>query len=137
MQINSFQIVSALIVSVIGFAFRLGLEYEEKKRMPNFWSFMVLFFFSFGVAALVFLWVIEKEWTPTFKLIPIWAGSFFGIMIVRGFGSIKGDFFAGLLKDWMRKWVNNENKHNYESDSEISKGTEVSETQQDGEDMEQ
>lgn len=109
-NITSFQVISAFIVALIGFAFRMGLYYESKKVLPNFWSAIFLFVFSVGFAALMFLWVIEKEWTATFKLIPIWISSFLGSAIIRGIGSIRADFFKEIFEDFLRKWLNSKQK---------------------------
>ena len=123
LQITSFQIISAVIVSLIGFVFRLGLSYEVKKKLPNFLETAFLFFFSVGMGFMSFLFVIEKEnWTATLKLFTIAATSFFGSIIVSGLGSITPNFVAGLAKSWLKKWVNsnsNNNENNGYTDSEI------------------
>ncbi|MBS1776300.1 MAG: hypothetical protein JSS64_08485 [Bacteroidetes bacterium] len=111
-NITSFQILGALVVSLIGFAFRLGIFYESKKKLPAFMSVFFLFIFSTGCAGLAFLYVIEKEWSATLKLIPIFFASFFGSIVVTGLGEIKPDFFKELFKDFLRKWLNSKTGSN-------------------------
>ena len=124
-EVTSSQIISAIIVALIGFAFRLGLAYENDKKMPGMWNVVFLFLFSMGTGGLAFLFVIERGWTPTLKLIPIWAASFFGSMIVTGLGGIKGEFFADTFKDIIRKWVNSNGKKDEKSDGEIPTNDEM------------
>ena len=107
-NINSLQIIAVMIVSVVGFAFRLGLEYYNKnEKLPNITKIIFMFIFSIGAAFLMFLYTMEKEITLSINLLLIWAASFFGSVVIVGLGSIKGDFFAELFKDFLRKWLNN------------------------------
>lgn len=110
-NITSLEAIAATIVALLGFVFRLGLEYQSKQKMPKFANIFFLFFFSVGGAVLCFLYVIEKEWTATFKLFLVCASSFFGSAAINGLGSIKPNFFAELFKDFLRKLLNNDNKN--------------------------
>lgn len=130
-NVTSFQILGALIVSLIGFAFRLGLYYENKKKLPGFASAFFLFVFSEGCAALCFVWVIEKEWTSTFKLIPVFFASFFGSILVTGLGEIKPEFFKELAQDILRKWLNAKPTNNDISNEEIQEDNPASQADRD------
>lgn len=132
-SITSLEVISATIVALLGFVFRLGLEYQAKQKMPKFASILFLFFFSIGGGMLAFLYVIEKEWTATIKLFITCTASFFGSIVITGLGSIKGDFFAELFKDFLRKWLNS--KTNDNTNETIQGDEEMHEDAEDGENM--
>jgi len=120
-NITSLQIAAVIIVSIIGFAFRLGLEYYNKKEvLPGGTKIFFMFIFSIGAAFLMFLYTLDKDIKLSINLILIWAASFFGSVVIVGLGSIKSEFFAEFFKDFIRKWANN--KVNGESTTPLTDG---------------
>lgn len=129
-NITSLQIIAVIIVSIVGFAFRLGLEYYNKKeKLPSFTKIFFMFIFSIGAAFLMFLYTYERQLKLTINLLLIWAASFFGSVVILGLGSIKGEFFAEIFKDLLRKWLNNKTDGTI-TNREISEESKMSEDEE-------
>lgn len=134
-NITSLQILAVVLVSIIGFAFRLGIEYYSKnEKLPDIKRIIFMFIFSMGAALLMFIFTFERNIRLSINLILIWAASFFGSVIVLGLGSIKGDFFAELFKDLLRKWLNSKSdgisKEIYENEEMSKDDEDVTNTEQ-------
>ncbi len=142
-SIKAYYAVAAVFAALMGWVFKIGVDYFESNKFLPWKKSVFVFFFSFGAAAFTALYLMEKTWSMVIKLIIICASSFFGSVIITGLGSIKGEFFAELFKDFLRKKLNAETTTN-NNGNEISEpggedeiSEEVPQTEEDGNSGEQ
>lgn len=134
-NITSFQLFGTIILSFIGFAFRLSLHYKNSNTWPKFSMIISMFIFSMGTAGLTFLYTFEKDWAVSIKLLYIWFGSFFGTTIVSALDNLDVKFFTGIAKEIVLKIFNikdnkNGEQSSDESDGEVQETTEMSEDEE-------
>lgn len=136
--ITTSQIIVSTITAIVGFSFRLGVEFEKMrnngKRMV-LWEWLLIIFFSFGTAVMIFLIVHELRVKEIYQIILVFFGSFFGVVLVRGIGGIEPDFFKEIGEDFIRKWINSldEKRRHNEDDNHKHSGFD---NKEDAEDME-